>query len=123
MGTVRFTSLSSSIELSINGATTKLKEDGMVSFRYYFHPTCAPGVKWWWSEDGGDLKLTDSKNGKGRTIATVSGSLLACEQSPDMTEAVVDEVVVSAVAAFEKNKRRDGEDDVVEGVLGAVFGS
>lgn len=121
MGTIRFKSLETSIKLTVNGQSTRLKEDGVVSFRYSFIPTSNPGAKWWWTEDGGELKLTDGKKG-GQTIATVSGNLLACEQSIGLTEAAVDEVVVSAVAAFTKNGRDKEDEGIIGEVLGGVLG-
>ena len=122
MGTVRFSSMSESLEITTNGLTRKLKEDGTFTFRYYMHPTTVPGATWWWSEDGKDLKLTDGDK-KGPTLARISGSLLSVEQGFGFGEAIVDEIVISAVAASRKNGRFKTESEVAGEVIGAVFGA
>ena len=121
MGTVHFASLSESIEITVNGRGTKLKEAGLISFRYCFHPTFDPGLEWYWSEKKGDLRLTDGKDGP--TIATISRNLLACEQGLGLTEAIVDEIVVSAVAAVRKSGKKKEDGEVAGEILSAVLGS
>ena len=122
MGSVRFKSFESSIDIMTNGRETRLKEDGIINFRYSFPPSSLQNVTWFWAESkGGELKLTDAKN-SGQTLATISRSILVVEQHLGLSEAVVDEIVVSALAIAEK-KRRSGKDaEVVGEVLGGVFG-
>lgn len=124
LGTVRFRSMESYMELSVNSQTAKIKEDGLISFRYYFQPTFASDSKWYWADnDDGGLKLSDGK--KGSTIASVNSNILVVEQSNGLTEAAVDEIVLTAVAMMEKKRRRKKSDKLEEGIgeiVGAVTG-
>lgn len=122
LGTIRYHStLSESIELTVNGRITKLKQDSSFNFRYYFHPTFDPRLQWWWSEKKGDLRLKDGKDGP--VIAIVSGNILACEQDLGLTSEMVDEIVVSAVAALRKNGKMKEENEVAGEVISAVLGA
>lgn len=121
-GTIRYHSkLSESIEITVNGRITKLKEDGTFNFRYYFHPNFDQGLQWFWSEKKGDLRLTDGKDGP--IIATISGNLLAIEQGLGLTSEIVDEIVVSAVAALKKNGKIKEEGEVVGEIASALLGA
>ena len=109
LGTVRFKSMESSLELSIKDKTFKIKEDGVISFRLNFNPTFAQESKWWWSEnDDEGLKLMDGK--KGATNATINSNMLMVEQTMGLTEAAIDEVVLTAVAMAERRRRRKKHD-------------
>ena len=94
----------------------------MVRFRYRFLPTSVPGVEWWWAEKGKELKLTDAKDG-GQLLATVSGTMIICEQNLGLPEGIVDEIVVSAVAAMvKKGKDKEGLEAAGE-LVGALAGT
>lgn len=124
LGSIRFKSMESSLELSIGDRKFKIKEHGLISFRYYFNPTFAPESKWWWNENDDEaLKLTDGK--KGATIATINSNMLIIEQTLGLTEAAIDEVVLTAVAMAEKRRRRkkhDAEGGGIGEIVGAITG-
>lgn len=117
MGTYRFSSLSESVEITVNGRATKMKEDGHINFRYSFHPTFDPGLKWFWSEKKGDLRLTDWKDGP--IIATISGNMLACEQGLGLTAASIDEIVITGIAVLKKHGKMMEALEIAGAVAGA----
>lgn len=117
MGTIRFSSLSESVEITVNGRAAKLKEDGHLHFRYAFHPTFDPGLQWFWSEKKGDIKLRDGKDGP--LIATISGNMLACEQGLGLTAASIDEIVVTGIAVLKKYGKMQEAIEIAGAVAGA----
>ena len=67
------------------------------------------------------MRLKDGKDGP--VIAIVSGNILACEQDLGLTSEMVDEIVVSAVAALRKNGKMKKENEVAGEVISAVLGT
>ena len=126
LGTVRFHSMDEEvIDLTINGRGTKLKDDVMFGFRWYFKPTSFPRIKWWWTKGKANgLRLADDKEG-GQTIATLTGDVLVVEPI-GLSEPAVDEVVLAAVAIWEQRRRKDKDNDqAVEGLdaIGQIAGA
>ncbi len=123
LGTIRLRSGSDVIELENNGQPNRMKIDGMgVNFRWYFHPLAYPGLKWFWSGAGKGLKLTDGKNGP--TLATLTEKTLVCE-NVGLTEAAVDEIVLTVVASLVKQKKlgkdakaADGAAEIISAIAG-----
>ena len=123
LGSIHFHSMESGVDISMEGGETKLKSDGSLHWRWAFHPTSFPNVKWYWTEaKGGDLRLADDKDkDKGQTIAIVSGNVLMIEQI-GLNERAIDEVVLATVAIKEK-RRRDKRGAEYADAFGQVAGA
>jgi hypothetical protein len=124
LGTVRFRSSSDSIELTVNGAITKMKNDTVMHTKLSFQPTTFSHARWYWKQGKEGVTLTDGKDG-GLTLAKINGSTLVVENL-GLPEAAVDEIVLSAVAMLAKIKKLGKEAEAAEGVgevISALAGS
>lgn len=124
MGSFRFSSMDSSkIELEVNGVANRLKEESLLtSSTWSFQPMAFPGRKWTWKRKHEKITLIDDC---GVQLATaVEGNLVV--EPLVFGEIVVDEIVLSAYAMWQKRGRdkSDAEEaDAVGQIISTVMGS
>lgn len=128
MGTIRFHSMTStSIDVSINGHSSKLSDSAMMGTKFTFNPisrgavTTFGGEKWCWKLKGhANATLHSAKSG-GELLAKVDDGMLVFEK-PGMSHAEMDEILVTGVALHFKGSRNKKDEKTAEAVLEAVGG-
>ena len=113
---MKYSDWSFGMVFTLHGHESKIKNEGQLTDKWCYRTTVFGGEKWCW-------KMKDSKNGELRTeggevMAKLAKGVLTIERM-DLSHAAIDEIIVTAFAVWEKNRRDKKEGEaVVEGMLG-----